>query len=87
VSDDRAQRLSLGISRVGGESESDRRLVRLFARAQKLREACGFPEHEQQQAGRQRIERPRVTDSPFAEGTTHARDDIVRRRTRRLVNG
>jgi hypothetical protein len=64
---DRPERTPQRVGGVGGEAEADHRVVRLVARAQELREPRRLADDEQQDAGRERIERAGMADPRFAQ--------------------
>ena len=76
----------LAVVGVRRHAEADDRVVRLVVTAQKPGQPGRPTEHERKEAGRGRIERAGVADAPFAEGTPHARDDLMGSRAGRFVN-
>jgi hypothetical protein len=76
---------TLGVQRVGRDSERDRGLVRLVERREPRHELRGLADRDDEDSGRHRIEGAGVPDFARAEGATHARDDVMARETAGFV--
>ena len=78
--------LAVGVVRVGGRTEADRRLVGLVEPDDEGQQARRGLDAEDQQARRHRIQRAGVPDLARAERFAGARDHVVARHAARLVD-
>src|SRR5204863_4067668 len=78
--DRRARRIVGG----GRRAESDHAIIRLRPRRSERRQASGAAHHDDQQPGRERVERAEVSHATCAEGTPHRVHHVVGRGPARL---
>ncbi len=77
---------AVGILGVGLRPECDDGVIALRLVVHVAHEPRGAAEEENQESGRERVERPRVPDSFLAEGAPRDGDDVVRGDAGRLVD-
>ena len=76
----------LGIVGVGRDAQADVGKVLLVVADEELREAGGLADEQDEEAGRERIERAGVADARRHQRAARTRHDIVGRRARRFVD-
>ena len=81
-----SDRLTVSVRRIRPDAQPHDRSVPLIALAHEPRQARGATDHERQHPGRERIQRPCMTDAPLLQAPPQARDDIVGSGTGRFID-
>lgn len=81
------QHASLRVIGIGGDAENDARVIALVMPGEILGKARRRSHAHKHEAGSRRIERPGMSDAPFARDLPYAIEHIVARSSRRACRG